>query len=260
MKKKKKIILTFDLDFWHSGKFLKKYLPQDKNSLKDFVKEPTEPILDLLDKYNQKATFFVLGEIARKYPRLIKKISQSGHEIASHGYSHKTLPELGEKEFEKEIIKTNQVIEEIIGQKPIGFRAPNFSLNYKTKWAFKILEKYNFRYDSSIHPLSFKTFKKNFPRYSVKELPPSLGGIYFRILPLKAYLALTKLISKTTPSIIYLHPYELFDLTPRIESVPWLKKKIKYFGIKNALTKFEKMLKKINLISIKNHLDESSID
>lgn len=254
---KKKIILTFDLDFWHGGKFLKKYLPQDKNSLKDFVKEPTEPILDLLNRYNQKATFFVLGEIARKYPRLIKEIDQSGHEIASHGYSHKLLTELNPEEFEKEIIKTNQVIEEITGQKPIGFRAPNFSLKTTTKWAFQILEKHNFQYDSSVHPLSFE---KIYPDYSIKELPPSLGGVYFRIFPLKAYLALTKLISKTTPPIIYLHPYELFDSTPRIESAPWFKKKIKYFGIKNALTKFKKMLKKFDFISIKNYLDESHID
>jgi len=246
-KMKKKIILTFDLDFWYSGEFLKQYLPQDKKLLKDFVREPTEPVLDLLGQYNQKATFFVLGEIAQKYPQLIKRISQAGHEIASHGYSHKVLSELREEEFEKEILKTNQIIEKITGQNPIGFRAPNFSLNNKTKWAFKILEKYNFQYDSSTHPLSFKKVSSD---CSIRELSPSLGGICFRILPLWLYLTLTRLIAKTNPPIIFLHPYELFESTPRIETAPWTMKKIKYFGIKNALNKFEKMLKKFNFISI----------
>ena len=250
---KKKIILTFDLDFWHSGQFLKKYLPKDKSLLKDFVREPTEPILNLLKQHNQKATFFVLGQIAEKYPDLIKKISQLGHEIASHGYSHQILEDLGPEEFEKEISKTNQIIEKITNQRPIGFRAPNFSLNYKTQWAFKILEKYNFQYDSSIHPLSIHKSLNS----SIIEIPPSLGGIYFRVLPLKLYLSLIKYTIKIKTPVIYLHLHELFPSTPRIESAPYLRKKIKYIGIKNALNKFEKILKKFNLISIKNYLDEN---
>jgi len=250
---KKKLILTFDLDFWYSGEFFKKYLPQDKNTLEDFVEEPILPLLDLLEKYNQKATFFVLGQIAEKYPQLIKRISEAGHEIASHGYSHTILEELGPDKFEKEIIKTNQIIEKIINKKPIGFRAPNFSLNQKTNWAFETLKKHNFLYDSSFHPLKIK--KINNPS-SIKELPSSLGGYYFRALPLFLYLRLIK----GTPSMIYLHPYELFASSPRLESAPWLRKKIKYLGIKKSFKKFEKLLKKFNFISIEQYLNENSIN
>ena len=250
---KNKLILTFDLDFWYNGEFFKKYLPQNKCSLEDFVEESALPLLNLLEKYGQKATFFVLGQIAEKYPQLIKKIDQAGHEIASHGYSHTILKELGPDEFEKEISRTNQIIEEIIDKKPIGFRAPNFSLNPKTNWAFKILEKHNFRYDSSSHPLSLSK-TKNFT--SVKEMPTSLGGYYFRALPLFLYLRLIK----KNPPIVYFHPYELFASSPRLESAPWLKRKIKYIGIKKSLNKFEKILKKFKFISIKKYLDENTPD
>ncbi len=251
---KKKIILTFDLEFWYNSKFLKKYLSQNEDPPNDYVRESVEPILNLLKQHNQKVTFFVLGQIAERHPELIKKIFQSGHEIASHGYSHTILSQLGKDGFEREIEKTNQIIEQIIGQKPTGFRAPNFSLNNKTKWAFDILKKHGFKYDSSIHPFSFK---KNF-QYSLKELPPSLGGIYFRAFPFWFYLILVRIFSKTDSPVIYLHPHELFDSAPRIESAPRFLKKIKYWGTKSALDKFEKLLKKFKCISIKEHLNEST--
>ena len=101
-----KAILTFDLEFWYNSRFLRKYLPKDKSSLEDYIKESTGPILNLLSQYNQKATFFVLGQVAEKHPATIKRIFALGHEIASHGYSHKVLNEMTPQEFEKEITKT----------------------------------------------------------------------------------------------------------------------------------------------------------
>ena len=150
---KSKIILSFDLEFWYNSKFLKKYLASD--NFKDYVYESTIPLLELLKKYNIKATFFVLGKLAKNYPDLVEKIHQDDHEIASHGYSHKTLDELNKSEFEEEIAISIEILKKITGYPPKGFRAPNFSLNNKTKWALEILEKYNFKYDSSIFP--FKT-------------------------------------------------------------------------------------------------------
>lgn len=254
---KSKAILTFDLEFWHNSQFLEKYQSQDKRTSDDYIKESIEPILNLLIQYNQKATFFVLGQVAEKYPALIKNIHQLGHEIASHGYSHQTINKLQPEEFEREIVKTNQIIEKIINQKPIGFRAPAFSLNNKTKWALKILKKHNFQYDSSIHPLSFR---KNFGNYPIQELTLSLGGIYFRILPLKIYLYLTKHASKTKLPILYFHPYEFFDSAPKLKTGPWIMRKIKYWGTKKAWRKFKKLIQSYNFISIKQYLDESTTD
>lgn len=246
----RKIVLSFDLEFWHNSGFLKKYLPKEKNLLVDYIIESTEPILELLKKHGHLATFFVLGRVAEKYPELIKKIYDSGHEIASHGYSHKPLFDLNEVTFQKEIELTNNILKNITEAEPKGFRAPNFSLNQETKWALKIIEK-NFRYDSSLDPLNFSKFSM-----PVLEIPPSLGGIYFRILPLKLYLFLAKLLSKQKIPVLYLHPYELFESSPKINSAPWHKKKIKYWGTKTAWYKFEKLLKERDSISIEEYLNE----
>ncbi len=230
-----KAILTFDLEFWHNSRFIRNNLPQNPQSQ---IQESTKSILSLLEKYKQKATFFVLGPVAQKHPEIIEEIFNAGHEIASHGYSHKTLNELTPQEFEKEIIETNEIIEKIIGKKPIGFRAPNFSLNHKTKWALDILKKHGFKYDSSLfcRNASFNS--------SIAEIPSSLGGIYFRVLPFKTYLYLIK--NKPAP---YFHPYDFFPPS-QIKSIPWMKRKIKYWGTKNALNKFEELLKRFDFNSI----------
>jgi polysaccharide deacetylase family protein (PEP-CTERM system associated) len=269
---KPKAILTFDFEFWYNSKFLKKYIPRppsstetslqrrrgrgrpvDKNESGDYAGESVLPLLDLLDKYKQQATFFVLGRFAKKYPELIKKISCHRHEIASHGYSHRILDELGTGEFEKELLKTNQIIEEITGRRPIGFRAANFSLNKKTEWALEILNKNNFKYDSSVHPL--KPFSNS---NQILEIPSSIGGIYFRMLPLKLYIFAIKHLSRTDVPIIYFHPYELFDSAPRINSAPWHKRKIKYWGTKNAWDKFQRLMKEFDFISIEQYLNENT--
>ena len=250
---KQKLILTFDLEFWYNSKFLKKYLPQNKNQLENCVEKPTELLLDLLKKYNQRATFFVLGEVAEKYPELIKKISNLGHEIASHGYSHIPLYELAEKSLDTEIKLSKNILQNITNKEPRGFRAPNFSLNKKTKWALEILKKYNFQYDSSAHPLKF--FK---PSNKIPEIYPSLGGIYFKILPLWLFIVLVKILSKTKIPVLYFHPYELFKSSPQLKFAPWLKRKIKYWGTKNAWKKFEKLMEKFDFISIEEYLYENS--
>lgn len=248
---KPKAILTFDLEFWYNSNFLKKYLPKDKGLLEDFIKEPTESILDLLTRFNQRASFFVLGEVAKKYPDLIKKVFNLKHEIASHGYSHKTLNELNESELEKEIKLSKEIIKKITAKNPIGFRAPNFSLNLQTKWAIKII-KDNFHYDSSIHPL-----KRNFINREITEIPPSLGGIYFRILPLWLYYFLLGVFSKNKIPVLYFHPLDLFSFLPQIKSAPWWRKKIKYWGIKKSWKKFGKLMKKYNFISIEEYLEKN---
>lgn len=196
--------LSIDLEYWWCSEFLTEYLPEKRD---DQFPESVIPLLDLLDKYKTKATFFVLGAVAEHHPDLIEEIYNKGHEIACHAYSHKTLYELGREEFEKEITKSL----ELIGKyNPIGFRAPSFSINNETKWAFEILEKYGFKYDSSIFPIktmlygvpnapvnmyrpSKKDVSKHDPNGTIVEFPltvinmgknvPIAGGFYLRALP-----------------------------------------------------------------------------
>lgn len=249
---KPQAILTFDLEFWYNSNFLKS-TPQ--KNINDFSIESTERVLSILADQEQIATFFVLGSLAEKYPDLIKKISKQKHEIASHGYSHKTLSSVSRKEFAREIKLSKEILERTTDLDIKGFRAPNFSLNKKTVWIFDVLKSYGFVYDSSQHPLKKLMPQKNSP---VKEVPCGLGGIYFRILPLWLFLFLAKLLKKTRLPIFYFHPHEFFCETPRLEGGHWWKRKIKYWGIKTAWLKFKKLNNKYQFISIEQFIYENT--
>jgi len=116
------------------------------------VEASTRKILDLLDRYNTWATFFVLGWIAEKYPRLIKEIVRQGHEIANHGYHHLLLSELNPDSFRQDLLRAEQAIVSCGVKKPVGFRAPSYSLTPKTTWAWEVLIEAGYLYDASIFP------------------------------------------------------------------------------------------------------------
>ncbi|MBU4332080.1 DUF3473 domain-containing protein [Patescibacteria group bacterium] len=281
--KKPKIILTIDLEFWHNSEFLKNYLPKNKNNLSDTVVPATEKLLKLLQQKKCTATFFVLGQLAEKYPGLIKKIIISGHEIANHGYSHLALWDMNPDSCEQEIKKSTAVLTAITGTSPKIFRAPRCSLNNSTKWLLPILQKYHYICDSSIFPafqvmkknamiscqpykISFNDVKKSDSESSILEFPiaakniaglniPVAGGIYFRLFPLFFFSLLLKSIAKKTIPVIYIHQHELDPHIPNV-SAPWHKKKLLYWNKKNAFKKFEKLLDKFNFISLGQYLSQ----
>jgi len=238
------------------------------------------PLLELLDKHNTKATFFVLGAVAEKYPQLIEEIYKKGHEIASHAYSHTTLYELGREGFEEEIKKSINILGKY---KPIGFRAPSFSINNSTKWAFEILEKYGFKYDSSIFPIKTMLYgvpdaplyiykpsnddiSKHDPNGKIIEVPltvfrflgknvPIAGGFYLRVFPLWFLRFGIRKVNKEQSAIIYIHPWETHSQTIRLK-IPLFPRFITYYGINYALEKFEVLLKEFKFKSIRELLDE----
>lgn len=269
---KKQAILTFDLEFWWNSPLLEPYLPRDKNTLFDSTEESTRPLLELLAKYQIKATFFVLGQLAQKHPDLIKDIFEAGHEIASHGYSHKSLWDLNEIEFEKEIKLTNQIIKDITGFNPKGFRAPNFSINEETKWALNVLQENGFFYDSSlfpvktpfygvgnaslnIHKISSKLIEIPLAVYQLSKLRfPISGGFYFRVCPFPIYLYFLKLSAKNRIPVLYFHPRELYNYVPKGKGIPWLIKKINFYGVDTSFKRFNILLENFNCVSVKDYL------
>jgi peptidoglycan-N-acetylglucosamine deacetylase len=259
--------LSIDLENWYNSEFLTPYLPEEKA---DQISASIKPIIDLLDKYNTRATFFVLGTVAEQHPEIIKTIYEAGHEIASHGYSHKMLTHLTPDEFEHEIIKSVKLLENIIGKRPEGYRAASFSLNNKTKWALDILVKYGFKYDASIFPIktnlygvpdaplipyrpSMEDIAKNDPDGKILEFPmtvarigvnlPVTGGFYLRSLPMIYQKCAIKSINRTRPIILYFHPWETYISTPRLNNIPWFSRFVTYYGIKTSLRKIEMLLK-----------------
>ena len=269
--------LGVDVEYWWCNEFLTKYLPEKKENQ---ITESIDIILNLLDKYNSKATFFVLGMIAEENPDIIEKIYNKGHEIASHAYSHKTLYELGEEGFEDEIQKSM----EIIGKyKPIGFRAPSFSVNNTTKWVFDILEKYGFEYDSSIFPIKTELYGvPNAPLHPYRpskndvaksnhegkiiEFPltvlrcaglniPIAGGFYLRTLPLWFLIRGMKRVNRDRPAIIYIHPWELYSKTPRMNA-PLKSRFIAYNGINSTFKKLETLLQEFSFVPVRELLND----
>ncbi|QLH07843.1 polysaccharide deacetylase [Nitrosopumilus ureiphilus] len=239
----------------------------------------TEMILDLFEKYDVKATFFVLGYIAEKFPDLVKKISELGHEIASHSYAHIDLRKVSKEQFEEDFLKSINILEKITGKKVEGFRAPFFSINKSNYWVFEILSK-KISYDSSIFPVRtqlygipnaprfvYKPSLKNIVNEDVKgefiEIPmathripvigniPIAGGFYLRFFPYwYMKLGIKKMNKQGNPAMIYIHPKDLDPEMPRIKEYNWYY----YYNLKSAFKKFEKLLQDFKFGTVKDVL------
>jgi polysaccharide deacetylase family protein (PEP-CTERM system associated) len=205
------------------------------------VVRSTYQIMQILDTHNTKATFFVLGTVAEKYPNLIKELAANAHEIAVHGYSHKQLDLISPDEFRKDICQSKKLLEDIISAEVYGYRAPVFSITKSSKWAFDILAEEGYKYDSSIVPNGYKNygwkgFDKDICRVnlangrSIIEVPMTVlslpilnrsfvtGGGFMRYLPYVMMKFAMRKIQKQRPVIVYLHPYEV-DISPMPEQV-----------------------------------------
>ena len=239
----------------------------------------TQVILDLFEKYDVKATFFVLGYIAEKFPGMIKKISELGHEIASHSYAHIDLRKVSKKQFEDDFLKSVSIIEKITGKKVEGFRAPFFSIDKNNSWVFEILSRH-IRYDSSIFPVRTPLYGiHTAPRFIYKpsmnniveednqgkliEIPmathriplignvPIAGGFYLRFLPYwYMKLGIKNMNKHHKPAMFYIHPKDLDPEMPRISEYSWYY----YYNLKSGVKKFEKLLQDFKFTTVKNSL------
>ena len=202
--------------------------------------QPTDRVIGLTDRILQvfsnngvKGTFFVLGQIAEHYPDVVRRIHKEGHELAVHGYNHLLFSNMTPEIAFQELDSAKKLIEDISGVEVFGHRAPAFSINSETSWAFDVLVKCGFAYDSSVMPCkgphygwpefpSTLTEVKTQSGNSILEFPmsvasfagrniPALGGSYFRLLPYRVSRSQFRKIQKNYHPIIYIHPYELDD-------------------------------------------------
>ncbi len=275
--------LSIDFEDCLCNEFLLEHIPKDfnKNIIEDQVLEATDRILKLLNKYDTKVTFFVLGRLAEKYPDYIKMLHENGHEIGSHTYSHTTLYKLGRQNFEEEINLSTAIIKSITGEQPLGFRAPSFSLNQSTIWAMEVIEKHGYLYDSSIFPIrmllygvpnapitpyrpSKNDITKNDPDGKIIEFPLSIikfitnvpisGGFYLRTHP-KWFLKYSiNNITRDRPANIYIHPWETYPDTPRLR-LPLHSRFEAYHGIGSSYNKLEMLLEKHEFAPLRDVLN-----
>ncbi len=261
----KKIILTFDIEYWFESLSLQKYVTGKETDSLDLI---IGRILDLLAGAKSAATFFVTGRVLEQEPDIAKKISSAGHEIAVHSLNHKPLWQKTALEFNREIVMMSDKIKELTGQKPAGHRAVNFSLDRKTSWALGVLKNNNFKYDSSIFPLNMFIYgegKSDFIPEGIIELPlsvfkkgfvkiPIAGGIYFRFMPYFVFKFFLKKYLKKSDAVLYFHSWELFDFKPEIPGSPFWIKWLKFYGLKKSIFKFKKLLHDFECISVDQYL------
>jgi polysaccharide deacetylase family protein (PEP-CTERM system associated) len=196
-----------------------------------------ERSLEILGRAGQKATFFVLGWVAEQEPELVRAIAAAGHEIASHGHSHRMAGELGEEGFAADVARSLELLKELSPAPIEGFRASTFSITAKTWWALDVLARLGLRYDSSVFPVRHDRYGvASFARTPVSvaaggrrivELPlltwrllgqnlPAAGGGYLRQFPLRyTQMALRAMNRAGQPGVLYLHPWELDPDQPR---------------------------------------------
>jgi polysaccharide deacetylase family protein (PEP-CTERM system associated) len=204
------------------------------------VDRNVKKILELFDRHQTKATFFVLGWIAKRLPGMVREIAQAGHEIASHGFSHVRVTEQQPDAFRNDVVSTKRLLEDTVGQEVIGYRAATYSINEGNLWALDVLGETGHRYSSSIYPIKHDLYGiPSAPRFrfevgptKLTEIPittvpmlgrnwPCGGGGYFRLFP----YALSKwAIGRVNdedgqPAVFYFHPWEIDPEQPRIPGV-----------------------------------------
>ena len=146
--------LTVDVeDYFHVAAFEKQITPADWKDMTPRVDRNTRVLLDQFDRNNAKATFFFLGWVAQRFPDLVKEVQRRGHEVASHGFSHTKVHQQTPAEFRDDVVRAKKLLEDLTGQPVIGYRAPSFSINKQSEWAFEILKDIGHQYSSSTYPI-----------------------------------------------------------------------------------------------------------
>ena len=233
--------LTIDVEeYFHPNAMDDAILPAQWDALPHRVEPNTHRVLDLLGEHGVRATFFVLGWVAERWPDLVREIARRGHEVASHGYGHRLVYKLGPAAFRADVARGRRVLEDCLGAPVAGFRAPSYSIVQSTTWALDILIEEGFAYDSSIFPIrhhdlygmpGFSRFpiRLRCPAGEIVEVPPSTvrllgrncpvgGGGYFRLFPYAVTRWSLRRIARhdRRPAMVYLHPWEFDVDQPRL--------------------------------------------
>ena len=237
-----KNVLTIDVeDYFHVAALAKSIKPEDWDAISPRVSTNIHQLLDLFDEKNVKATHFVLGWVAERFPELIREIDNRGHEVASHGYSHQLVYTQTPALFKAETRDSKNLLEDIIGKPIQGYRAASYSITRKSLWALDTLAELGFKYDSSIFPITHDRYgitgSPEFPhvletpnKNTLVEYPlstfrimgqsiPVAGGGYFILYPYwLSRFFYRKINQQPAPFVFYLHPWEIDPAQPRVKA------------------------------------------
>ncbi len=256
--------LTVDVEDYFHVSALAPHIPRSRwPRMPCRVERNTERILEALEARGARATFFVLGWVAERHPVLVRRIVDGGHELASHGYGHRRVGELGERAFREDAVRARELLEQIGGVAVRGYRAPSFSIGARTPWAHRVLRETGHRYSSSVYPVRHDHYgDPEAPRFphqreddGVMELPvttvrlfgrnwPAAGGGYFRLLP---YAVSRRCLQRVhaadrRPCIFYFHPWEIDPGQPRQPGLPWKTRFRHYLNLERMEPRLHRLL------------------
>jgi polysaccharide deacetylase family protein (PEP-CTERM system associated) len=232
-------LFSVDLEDWFQVSAFEPHVPRSRwHLMPSRVVKSTQLLLDLLDSAGHKATFFVLGWLARREPSLIREVVARGHEIAGHTWWHRRVHSQSADDFRRDALETRLRLEQLSGCAVTGFRAPSFSITPDATWAFEVLVEAGYRYDSSVFPIRrtgygypgapLAPYVIETPAGPLREYPlatlsaasirlPGAGGAYLRHLPLALVRGAIQQAERAhRPAMLYVHPWELDIHQPRL--------------------------------------------
>lgn len=263
-------IMTVDVEDWfHILEFDGGYTRDDWSQLESRVSKNTERLLDLFDETGTKATFFVVGWIAERFPDLVRRIAEAGHELASHSYWHEVIPRHDRRSLGADLERSKGLLEEISGAPVAGFRAPGGSITPECAWAFDVILEQGFSYDSSIWPAmsshggfatpfsgphSLRTASGELTEIPASTLRiggmrlPYAGGGFLRLFPYRLIrAAIVQNVRQGDPTTVYVHPRDLDRDQPRM-SLPRRRYFKYYVGLASTESKLRALLSNFRFV------------
>jgi polysaccharide deacetylase family protein (PEP-CTERM system associated) len=270
-------VLTVDVEEYYHGVDFTAALGDSVRSLPSRVASQTRYLLDLLDRYGARGTFFTLGTVAERHPRLVREIVARGHDLGSHGWDHSLAFEQGAARFRIDVRRAKHALEQASGRAVLGYRAPNYSIRPDTPWAFAILAEEGYRYDSSVNPIGHDRYgfpdAPRFPypianglhevpigtaRFAGVNLP--VGGGFFRLFPGALIRSAIARVNREDgePVVFFMHPWELDPGQPRPRMT--LRQRFRhYVGLAKTVRKLSDLLATFRFTSIEREWPDVAV-
>jgi polysaccharide deacetylase family protein (PEP-CTERM system associated) len=270
--------MSIDLEeYFQVSNFADRIEPARWETLPSRIAEQTHRLLDLFDEVGCRATFFALGWIAERHPRLLEEIAARGHELASHGHAHDPIHALGPTLFRNDLQRARRAIEDASGHSPDGYRAPSYSITRRSSWALTILAEEGFRYDSSIFPVRH-------PRYGIPDFPkrlveidlgngltliefaltttrigfwnlPVAGGAYLRLLPASLFRwGFLREARSGRRAVLNVHPWEIDPEQPRLRA-NWQVRVLHYTSLGRTESRLRRLLREVPFAPLAEVID-----